>query len=58
VITPYDLSAYFATNATRVIVSVVVGLGTLCPLLFEECARMSTARQESSAGTGSLVTRE
>lgn len=58
VITPYDLPPYLGTNAHRVVMAVVVGLGALCPLLFEECARGLTGRERSSAGTGSLVTRE
>jgi hypothetical protein len=58
VITPYDLPAYLGSNAHRVVMAVVVGLGALCPLLFEECVRSATGRGRSSAGTGSLVPRE
>jgi hypothetical protein len=58
VITPYDLPAYLGTNAHRVVMAVVVGLGALCPLLFEECARTLAEQERSSARTGSLVTRD
>lgn len=52
VLSPYDVSDFLSGNANRVIMALVVGIATLCPLLIEQCAQKLSGR-EGVVGTHS-----
>jgi hypothetical protein len=46
VLTPSDVSDFLSSNASRIVMALVVGLATLSPLLIEQCLQKLSGREE------------